>query len=85
MWLDQSCKGVELRNFDMKHYNLIYKFLSNNFKGHFQWLAFDYKFFVSDDCKGRHETMKQLRQLHDYIFGESMQHSDCKKNENLNE
>ena len=61
MWLDQCCKGIELRDFDMKNYNLIHKYLSDNFKGHFQWLAFDYKFFVSDNCKGRHETMKELR------------------------
>jgi len=63
MWIDQACKGIELREFDMKHYNLIHQFLSDNFKGHFIWLAFDYKFFVSDNCKGRHETMRLLREF----------------------
>ena len=63
MQLDQACKGIELRDFDMKHYNLIHQFLSDNFKGHFMWLAFDYKFFVSDSCKGRHESMKVIREF----------------------
>ena len=28
MWIDQACKGIELREFDMKHYNLIHHFYS---------------------------------------------------------
>jgi len=63
MWLNQSCKGVELREFDMSKYNLIHEFLEQKFKGFYKWLAFDHKFFVSDCCKGRHETMKVLREF----------------------
>jgi hypothetical protein len=63
MFIDQCSNGIKLKDFDMKNYNLIHKYLSDNFKHYFQWLAFDHVFFISDERKGRHNTINEIKEF----------------------
>ena len=63
MWIDQCYKGVALRDIG-GHYSEIHTFLSENFKGYFEWKAFDHRFFISDNNPmGRTETMKIINKF----------------------